>query len=75
LLPGIRIDPWDGEVPLILTESRSLAGVLRDLCSEYSVQIAPTNGQCGGFLHTTIAPIFSLADRVLYWATGISVVA
>jgi hypothetical protein len=26
LLPGIRIDPWNGDIPLILTESRSLAG-------------------------------------------------
>jgi hypothetical protein len=66
LLLGIRIDPWHGEVPLILTESRSLAGVLRDLCSDYRVQIAPTNGQCGGFLHTTILPILTEGKSVLY---------
>ena len=40
-----------------VSESRSLAGVLRDLCIDYCVRIAPTNGQCGGFLHTTILPI------------------
>jgi hypothetical protein len=28
---AIRLDPWDGHAPLILTESRSLAGVLREL--------------------------------------------
>jgi hypothetical protein len=66
LLLAIRIDPWNGDIPLILTESRSLAGVLRDLCSEYCVQIAPTNGQCGGFLHTTILPILTEGKSVLY---------
>jgi hypothetical protein len=66
VLPGIQLDPWKGDIPLILTESRSLAGVLRDLCSEYCVQIAPTNGQCGGFLHTTILPILYEGKWVLY---------
>jgi len=40
---------------LILTESRSLRGVLRDLVAGYCAKIAPTNGQCGGFLHTDTA--------------------
>jgi hypothetical protein len=30
----------------------SLAGALRDICREYRISIAATNGQCGGFLHT-----------------------
>jgi hypothetical protein len=34
-LNGIEVDPWDGAAPLILTESRSLAGVLRALMREY----------------------------------------
>ena len=58
-LNKIRIDPWGkwGEAaPLILTESRSLAGALRNLAREYAVQIAATNGQVGGFLHTDVAP-------------------
>jgi hypothetical protein len=66
LLPAIRLDPWKDDIPLILTESRSLAGVLRNLCIEYCVQIAPTNGQCGGFLHTTILPILKEGQSVLY---------
>ena len=66
VLPAARLDPWDGDAPLILTESRSLAGVLRRLVREYAVQIAATNGQCGGFLHTKIAPILSPDQRVLY---------
>jgi hypothetical protein len=65
-LPILRLDPWNGDLPLILTESRSLAGVLRNLCFEYRVQIAPTNGQCGGFLHTTILPILKEYQSVLY---------
>jgi hypothetical protein len=62
-----RIDAWDcEEPPLILTESRSLAGVLRNLAARYLVPIASTNGQCGGFLHTDLAPILSPGKRVLY---------
>ena len=66
VLPQARLDPWAGDVPLILTESRSLAGVLRSLTDEYAARIAPTNGQCGGFLHTEIIPILRLAQRILY---------
>jgi len=66
VLPGIQLDPWNGDIPLILTESRSLAGVLRGLCIDYCARIASTNGQVGGFLHTKIAPILSPDQRVLY---------
>ena len=66
VLPQARIDPWRGEAPLILTESRSLAGVLRPLCREYGVMIAATNGQCAGFLHTKIAPLLRPDQRVIY---------
>jgi hypothetical protein len=51
-----RIDPWAGDAPLVLTESRSLAGVLRALTREYAARIAATNGQTNGFLRTQIAP-------------------
>jgi hypothetical protein len=61
-----RLDPWRGCAPLILTESRSLAGVLRRLIERYCAKIAATNGQVGGFLHTDIAPILSPGDRVRY---------
>jgi hypothetical protein len=66
LLPVARLDRWNGHEPLILCESRSLAGVLRDLVRHYGAQIAPTNGQCGGFLHTEIAPILRPCHRILY---------
>jgi hypothetical protein len=63
-----RIDAWDGEPPpMILTESRSLGGVLRrSLAYEYLTPIAPTNGQVGGFLRTDIAPALEPGQRVLY---------
>ena len=66
LLDSIRLDPWDGEVPLILCESRSLAGCLRPVTAQYRLRCAPTNGQCAGFLHTDIAPILKPWQRVLY---------
>jgi hypothetical protein len=69
-LNSARINPWgdewDDHAPLILTESRSLAGVLRGLAAEYRARIASTNGQVGGFLHTRIAPILDAHNRVLY---------
>jgi hypothetical protein len=62
-----RISPWGDELPpAILCESRSLAGVLRNVAYEYLVQIAPTNGQCGGFLRTDVAPLLSPGQRVGY---------
>jgi hypothetical protein len=63
----IRIDLWDGEPPpMILTESRSLAGVLRVLAHEYLCPIAATNGQVGGFLRTDVAPALQPGQRTLY---------
>jgi hypothetical protein len=74
-LPYIVIDPWR-RAPLILTESRSLAGVLREIVSDYRCRIASTNGQCGGFLRTDVAPTLISGDVVLYfgdfdWSGGL----
>jgi hypothetical protein len=65
-LPYINLDPWRSQAPMILTESRSLAGVLRHIIVEYRARIASTNGQCGGFLRTDIAPQLQPGDRVIY---------
>jgi hypothetical protein len=65
-LPFARIDLWNGDVPFILTESRSLAGVLQGLAHEYAARIAATNGQANGFLHNVIAPALKEGARVLY---------
>jgi hypothetical protein len=61
-----RIDCWNGEPPMILCESRSLAGVLREVAAEYLCPIAATNGQVGGFLRTDISPESRPGQRVLY---------
>ena len=62
-----RLDLWDGAPPpLILCESRSLAGVLRPTAATYLCPIASTNGQTGGFLHTNVAPLVKGGRRVLY---------
>ena len=65
-LDAAVLDPWHGQVPFILTESRSLAGVLRAQCSDYRCRIASTNGQTGGFLHTRVAPSLNEGDRIGY---------
>ena len=62
----IRLDVWGGDAPLILTESRSLAGVLRVLIRRYAALIAPTNGQTAGFLHNDVGPRLHDGQRVLY---------
>jgi hypothetical protein len=63
---AFKIDPWTGDAPLVLTESRSLAGVLRALIREHRALIAPTNGQTGGFLHNDVVPRLRDGQRVLY---------
>jgi hypothetical protein len=65
-LASACIDPWRGQVPFILTESRSLAGVIRDMCCDYRNRLAATNGLVGGFLHTDVAPLLKEGDRVGY---------
>jgi len=53
--------------PLLLVESRSLGGVLHEICALRLVDIAATNGQCGGFLHTDVVPALAGNRRpVLY---------
>jgi hypothetical protein len=65
-LPYINLDPWRGRAPFILTESRSLMGVLRPIVDEYRARISSTNGQCGGHLRTEIAPLLEPDDHVIY---------
>jgi hypothetical protein len=62
----VRLDPWQGRAPLVLTESRSLSGALNRIAEQYAIKLAATNGQVGGFLRTDIAPVLSPGDRVLY---------
>lgn len=62
-----RIDLWHGEPPpMIITESRSLAGVLDALAAQYLVPISATNGQVGGHLRVEVAPRLTAGQRVLY---------
>ena len=65
-IESVEVDPWRGEAPLVLCESRSLVGVLRELCDEYRCLVAATNGQAGGFLRTEIAPLLGDMRPVLY---------
>lgn len=69
MLERARINPWqDTAQPLIITEARTVAGVLtRGLAPRYMVSVAATNGQCAGFTVTEIAPLLSdPATSVLY---------
>jgi hypothetical protein len=61
-----RLNPWKGRPPKILTETRAVAGVLRDVTGQFCVDVFPTGGQCGGFLRTVVAPELEPGDRVFY---------
>ncbi len=67
-VPYARINVWGRELPpLVLCESRSLAGVLSELLARYLTPVASTNGQVGGFLHTDVIPLLRRGPRrVLY---------
>jgi hypothetical protein len=61
-----RLCPWRGRAPMILTESRAVAGVLGNLMIEYAVKVAAVGGHCAGFLRNEIAPQLRAGDTVLY---------
>jgi hypothetical protein len=61
-----RLNPWKGRPPKTLTESRAVAGILRNLADQYCFDVFPTGGQCGGWLRTVVAPELVPGDRVLY---------
>lgn len=67
-LEEARINPWGEQAPpLILCESRAMAGVLRRVASEYLCPITGTAGQCGGFLRTVVSQYVREDERtVLY---------
>jgi hypothetical protein len=62
----VRLCPWRGRAPMILTESRAVAGVLRKLMIEYAVKVAAVGGHCAGFLRNKIAPALNPGDTVLF---------
>jgi hypothetical protein len=64
----VRIDRFPGVArPVILCEARGVGGVLsRGVAREYRVTVAPTGGQCNGFLRTRVAPYLMGDERVLY---------
>jgi hypothetical protein len=65
VLEQARVDPWDYNTPMVITESRAVAGVLRATCERYAVRLAAVGGHCAGFLHKDIPPL--LDSTVLYF--------
>jgi hypothetical protein len=55
VLAGIRIDPWDDVIPILVAESESVAGVLDTITYEYRTVVVPTRGQANGWLRTVVA--------------------
>jgi hypothetical protein len=70
-LDQTKIDAWQWSRvrPYVICESRSLAGVLRELCHRYGVNSTSTNGQNAGFLRTKLADSFDAQVTVTLAAT------
>ena len=64
---AIDLSPWteDHPAPLIICESRSLAGVLAGIAGQYAVPITSTNGQSKGHIMNRVLPVYRAASRVL----------
>jgi len=65
----VKLDPWRGRAPFILTESRSGAGALRSTVSEHRARLAPVGGHCAGFLRK-IAQLLRPGDTMGYVGDG-----
>lgn len=66
-LAEATINPFgDDPPPLILCESKAMAGVLRPIVYAYACPIAGLKGQSGGFLRTAVAPLVADSRQVLY---------
>jgi hypothetical protein len=46
----VRLDPWDGEAPLLIVESESLAGLFETIAAELRVVLVPVRGQSSASL-------------------------
>jgi hypothetical protein len=57
---------WPEQAPILITESRSLAGVLETLAYQYAVPMTSCNGQVGGHLRVEVLPRYRESRRVLY---------
>jgi hypothetical protein len=70
MVAHVRLCPWRGRPPTILTESRSVAGVVRNIVRELRCRVAPVGGHCAGFLHNKIARHLRPGDTVGYVGDG-----
>jgi hypothetical protein len=62
-----KISLWYPEPPpLVICESRSIRSAIDDLCDEFQVPLASTNGQCAGFLRTKVKDTITPGQVVLY---------
>jgi hypothetical protein len=64
-LPMARLDLWRTP-PMVICESRGLAGVLEDTMAEYLVPIIATGGQAHGVLQTDVIPNLVEGQPVIY---------
>jgi hypothetical protein len=68
ILKHIPIDPWDGEPPLVVVESESLAGLYDSLVTDYRSVLVPVRGQASsGLLFNDVAPFIEAGSFNVFY--------
>jgi hypothetical protein len=68
VLDQARLNPWgERPRPVVICESRGVRAALRATARRYAVPVTSTNGQCGGFLRTGVAPLIEAGNPVAYF--------
>jgi hypothetical protein len=63
-LDYISLDPWDGEAPLVIVESESLAGLFEQRVADYPAVLVPVRGQASAALLYNDVVRFVIAGSV-----------
>ena len=67
LIENVRLDPWNGDAPVLVVESESLGGLLEDMAYEYRVPLAAARGQASdGFVLDVVRWVEAGHRRIRY---------
>jgi hypothetical protein len=67
VLDHLRLDPWNGDPPVIVVESRSLWSLVTDIALTFRVPLVPLGGQASGsHLHNKVADLLGPTTVVFF---------
>jgi hypothetical protein len=65
---GMKLCRWGGNPPVVVVESRSLAGFLAPLASKYRVVVVPLGGQSSGsHLYHNVSPLIRFGNPTIFY--------